>query len=304
MQRQPIEAGEVLIPGTTVKMKSRVGENSLVPRIDPQYFFRQALVEEVDYAVRHGENCLLVGTTGAGKSSLIEQLAAITNTPLRRVNLHGESDTALFVGRDQIKVEDGQRTIVYQWGILARAMLEGYWLLLDEVDAALQPVLFVLQGVLEDQGKLVLEDGHGTVVRKHPDFRIFATANTVGVAGKDRLLYTGTMSRMNEATLDRFGVVVHVEELGVEEEVGVIKQKVPELDEDFVKAIVRVARDVRSQLSKELLTCTFSTRRCIQWAAAMTRFSPRRSARLTVLNKLGVEDAKVLEGVIQRYFGG
>jgi hypothetical protein len=111
------------------------------------------------------------------------------------------------------------------------------------------------------------------------------------------------MGRMNEATLDRFGCVIHVEPMEPALEEKVISSKVPDLDIDFVKAIVRIANETRNQLKNEELSCTFSTRRCLQWAEAMTCFHPLRAARMTVLNKLNVDDYKVLEGVVQRYFG-
>lgn len=297
--------GQVTIPGTKVTMPVYPGErHKLVPVLKPNYLFRAAFVEEVAWAVEASENVLLVGDTSSGKSSLVEQLAAQTNTPLRRVNLHGESDTTLFVGRDKPTKVDGVPVMEYVWGLLAEAMREGYWLLLDEIDAALQPVLFVFQQVLEDGGKLTLEDDHGTVVEKNPDFRIFATSNTIGAAGRHKLLYTGTMGRMNEATLDRFGVVIHLPYLEAKDEVKVISSEVPGLDVDFVKAIVRIANEVRKQMEHEQLSCTMGTRRCIHWARAMLRFHPLRAARVTVLNKLDHDDAKVLEGVVQRYFGG
>ncbi len=139
-------------------------------------------------------------------------------------------------------------------------------------------------------------------MKKHPAFRLFATANTVGIAGRNRLLYSGTVQRMNEATLDRFGVVVDVPYMEPEYEKQVIQKKVPECDEDFVDAIVRIAQSMRKDLKDDRLSTTFSTRRCIQWALAMTRFHPMRAAQMTVLNKVNPDDYKVLEGVIQRYF--
>lgn len=303
MKKPP--AGFTQVPGTgiTLQQCGATSAPDLIPETDTNYIFRKAYVEEVAYAIERNQNCMLVGDAGVGKSSLIEQLGALAKRPVRRANLHGESDTTIFVGRDKPTEVNGVRQMVYERGLLAEAMEEGYWLLLDEIDAALQPVLFVFQQVLEDGGKLILEDGKGTVIRKHPDFRIFATANTVGIASRNRLFYSGTMGRMNEATLDRFGCVIHVEPLEPALEEKVICSKVPDLDEDFVKAIVRIANETRNQLKEEQLSCTFSTRRCLQWAEAMTRFHPLRAAKMTVLNKLNADDYKVLEGVVQRYFG-
>lgn len=305
VKRQQVTLEKHEIPGTGVTFHRIPGyEHPYVPDIDENYVFRKDLVQEVSYCLETNTNCMLIGDAGSGKSSLIIQLAAQLNRPLRRLNLNGESDTTVLLGRDYPSVDtEGNRTMVYRKGPLAEAVELGYWVLLDEIDAALQPVLFCLQQVLEEDGKLVLEDGDATVLKPHPNFRIFATANTVGIAGRNRMLYSGTAQRMNEATLDRFGCLMYVTymEAGLEEQV--IVQKVPELDADFVKAIVRIANETRKNLQDDRLTCTFSTRRCLHWAQAMTRFHPLRAAKLTVLNKLNNDDYKVLEGVVQRFFG-
>lgn len=292
------------IPGTGVFLDQVCGyEHPFIPTIDPTYVFRKDLVQEVAYCLETGNNCMLVGDAGGGKSSLIEQLAAQLSRPLRRINLNGESDTTVLLGRDYpVKDADGVNTMVYRRGPLPVAVDLGYWFLCDDIDAALQPVLFVLQQLLEMDGKLVLEDTESTVIRKHPAFRFFSTANTIGVAGRNRLLYSGTMTRMNEATLDRYGVVIDVGYMNEDLERTVITNKVPKLDSDFVEAIVKIASETRKNLQDDRLSCTFSTRRCIQWAQAMTYFHPLRAAKLTVLNKLNQDDYKVLEGVVQRYF--
>ena len=299
-----VPSGQVQLPETRVMVPLNSGAvHPLVPDLDPNYVFREKYAEEVAYSIKYRQNCLLVGDAGVGKTSLVEQIAARVNHPVRRVNCHGESDTTLFVGRDRPTEIDGVRQFVYHMGVLAEAMVEGHWLLLDEIDAALQPVLFVLQQVLEDDGKLMLEDGKNTVVRKHPDFRMFATANTVGIASRNRLLYSGTVGRMNEATLDRFGCVVHVEPMEEKLERKILESKLPDLDPDLIKGMVIIANKTRAQLKEEQLSCTFSTRRLLQWGMAMREFMPLHAARLTVLNKLNVDDYKVVEGVIERSFG-
>lgn len=307
MEKKPVAIKLVdhKIPGTTVTMKRLDGApGPLVPKRDPNYLFRQELVEEVAYAVESGANCVLVGDTGTGKSTLVEQLAAELNRPFVRINCNQQTDPAILVGRDMPAEVDGVRMLVYRQGPLAKAMQTPYcWFLLDEVDAAQAGVLLVLQRMLEKNGKLVLEDAAATVVERAPGFMFFGSGNTIGVAGRFKNRFAGTARQMNEATLDRFDVVVHVTDMGVKEEEEVVARNAPGLDRDFVKAIVRIAKEVRDQLKDDALSCSFSTRRCIQWAQAMTRFHPLRAARITVLNKLNAEDSKVLEGVIQRYFG-
>lgn len=293
------------IPGTGIHLDRVEGiTHPLIPEIISDYYFRKELVEEIAYCLETGTHCMLVGDAGVGKSSIIEQLAAQLNRPLRRLNMHGESDTTVLLGRDYPAIaEDGTRTLQFRRGPLPEAVSLGYWILIDEIDAALQPVLFCLQQILEENGKLVLEDAESTVLRPHAAFRFFATANSVGIASRNKLLYTGTMTRLNEATLDRFGAVVHVAPMEAQLEKKIIKRRVPALDDDFVEAIVRIAGEARKDLTNDRIACTFSTRRCLQWAQAMTRFHPIRAAQLTVLNKLSEDDYRVLEGVIQRFFG-
>lgn len=300
--RQALALETVEIAGIGFQRVS-IFESQYKQEIDPSYVFRKDLVQEVAYCLETGTNCLLTGDTGTGKSSLIVQMAAQLNRPLIRLNLNGESDTTVLLGRDYPTVTaEGVRTMTYRKGPLAKAVENGYWILLDEIDAALQPVLFCLQQILEDNGKLVLEDSESTVIERHKNFRLFATANTVGIGGRNRMIYSGT-NRLNEATLDRFGCLIYVPAMESQTEIDVISKKVPELDKDFVIAIVRIAHETRKNLQDDRLSCTFSTRRCIDWAKAMTRFHPLRAAKLTVLNKVNQDDYKVLEGVIQRFFG-
>jgi len=306
MDRKPvaIKVETVIIPGTTVQMERLVGfSHPMIPKVDPTYVFRQDLCEEVGYALKNGTNCLLVGDTGDGKTSLIVQLAAFLNRPCCRINVNGQSDPAILIGRDMPAEVDGTRMLTYRWGPLAKMMTQPYgWFILDEMDAAQPGVLLVLQQMLERGGKLTLEDAAATVVERAAGFMFFATGNTMGIAGRHRTMYAGT-NRCNEATLDRFDCVIHVTEMDAKLEEEVVAANAPGLDRDFVKAIIRIAKEVRDQLRDDQLSCTFSTRRCIQWAQAMRTFHPLRAARLSVLNKLNAEDCKVLEGVIQRYFG-
>lgn len=303
--RKPMarEVELVTIPGTKVSMERLKGpRHTLVPDIDDDFYFRPELVEEIAFCVEHSVNCMITGETGSGKSTTVRQLAAFLNRPLRNPNLHGESDSSILIGRDHPTLVNGKKALIYKPGILAKAMMEGHWFCADEWDAALQPVIFAMQSALEEHPRITLEDHDGTVIRPSKGFWLSATANTVGIASRNKLRYTGT-NRTNEATLDRFGCVIHVDYMEKTREIDVICKKIPNLDKDFVRAIVEIANEVRHQLKDEQLSCSFSTRRCIDWARAMMKFGPMRSAKLAVLNKLSFEDSKVIEGVIQRVFG-
>lgn len=299
-KKAPVTSLRREIPGTNMSIAVRPESHPLVPVHNPGYQFRQDLVEKVLYGIESGEKVLLSGDAGVGKSSLVEQLASLSCTPLHRRNMHGATEPEEILGNFETP-EAGK--LAYREAFLPTAMREGHWVLFDEIDSAEQPVLFVLQMVLEDQGALALPDPNNTVIRPHPNFRLFATANTVGRAGANRLLYSGTMRRMNEATLDRFGVVVFVEPPDAELEMEIIMNAVPGFNGAFAEGLVQAATKVRAALRGEELTTTLSTRRLIQWARAMKAgFRPLKAAEFTVLSKIGPDDHDAVKGIIDRVF--
>ena len=279
-------------------------QDRYIPSHDENYQPNLLLLEYLAMGVKLNQPVLLVGPTGCGKSSAVMELAAILNQPLRRVSLNGDFATADFLGEKTIQVDPatGQSIVNWQDGILPQAMRSGSWLLVDEIDSAHPSVLFALQTVLEGN-PLTLAGNGGEVVEPHPDFRFFATANTIGT-GDDTGLYTGTKI-LNEATLDRFGVVHRVDYLPEAEEVRVILDKSglgkkPEL----VKALVRVAREVRQGFEIKACFCTFSTRRLINLGKAINQLgSVRRGFEVAVLARLRPEDAEYVKGMAQRVMG-
>ncbi len=100
-------------------------------------------------------------------------------------------------------------------------------LVLDEYDAGRPDVMFVLQRVLEHEGRLTLMD-QSRVLQPHPSFRLLATANTVGL-GNLNGLYHGAQ-RLNHAQIDRWNVVASLDYLPPEEEVAIVLARVPGLD--------------------------------------------------------------------------
>lgn len=259
--------------------------------------------EAMALEISHGGNVLWVGPTGCGKSSGTLELASLINQPVRRVNLNGDVRSAHFVGEKLVEVDEatGQSVIRFRYGVLADAMRRGHWLLLDELDAAPPPILFVLQAVLEDHGKLVLLENGGEVITPHASFRIIATANTLG-RGDETGLYAGT-NVLNEAFLDRFGTVIVANYPEETTEVQIVVAK-SGIDMPNAERMVRVAQKIREAYAKEEVYCTLSTRRLINWARKTKAYgNARRAAELTVLNRLATDDRKVVDGVVQRYFG-
>lgn len=295
------EYKRVEIPGTRFSVPVMGnGKHPRVPTRDEAYMFREPLCVPILFGIEANTPVMLTGNAGGGKSSLVQQLAAISGVPLVRFNCHTGVDDQMLIGA---KEPDGE-TKTFKWidGPVVQAMRNGWWLLLDEIDRATQPVLFVLQSVLEDDGKLELPTKE--VVEKHPNFRIFASANTVGAAGAHRSFYVGAPSRMDEATLDRFGAAVYVDYMPIEMEKEILLRKVPDAHPKLVDAMLSIASEVRQQLESDNITATFSTRRMLHWArATVFGMHPRAAAEITILNKLDPEDASVLRGFIERSFG-
>ena len=225
----------------------------LTPRKDGSYKFPPE-TELLLNGIRHGDKCLLVGPTGCGKSQMVIQLAAQTNTPLIRFNLHGETSVSNFLGHWIVQGKEME----FLEGVLPTAMRNGSWLLLDELDACTPQVSFLLHSVLEEKGCLVMADKDGEVVEPHPEFRIIATANTIG-KGEDSGLYTGTQI-LNEAFLDRFGTVIRMDYLPFNEEVKVLLEKVPNLKPVIAAGLTTIASEIRKAFNEETVYCTFSTR--------------------------------------------
>ena len=268
----------------------------LTPRIDTSYKFPPE-TELLINGIRHGDKSLLVGPTGCGKSQLIIQLAAQTNTPLIRFNLHGETSVSNFVGHWVVQGKE----MIFVEGVLPRAMKNGYWLLMDELDACTPQVSFLLHSVLEEKGSLVMADKDGEVVEPHPDFRIIATANTIG-KGEDSGLYSGTQI-LNEAFLDRFATIISLSYLPFDSEVSVILEKVS-IEPVIAAGMTQVASEIRRAFDEETVYSTFSTRRLVNWARKFSTLGDiKKASEIAILNRLSTDDRKVVEEVIQRYFG-
>jgi len=260
-------------------------------------------MEALILSVKLNENILIVGPTGCGKTHHVLQLASRLNQPLVRVNMTGDIRVADFVGERVVELDkdSGESIITFQYGLLPQAMREGWWLLIDEFDAMPSAIGFVLQSVLEG-GDLVLKENGGEIIKRHPDFRLMATANTRG-KGDATGLYTGTQI-LNEATLDRFGICVAAQYLPYHEEVKLIQAKSGITDvryQHLFSSMVRVATLVREGASKGECEASFSTRRLIAWAKLYVSLkSIGLAADLAFLNKQEDAEKDYLLGIINR----
>ena len=277
-----------------VKLPVNPEPGDFVPEAIAAYHFPK-FCEDIAADILEDRRMMLVGHTGTGKTSCIYQLAARTKNSVLRVNLNGQTTIGDFVGLWTVRSGD------MKWvdGVLPQAMRKGYWLILDEIDFAESAILSVLNAVLERDGKLTLKENDGEIITPHPNFRVFATGNTVGCMSEYRGLYQGTIP-MNDAFLDRWQVY-KVDYLKPEDESKVLRGYIPKLTEAVSIKIVAVANAIRKAFEEEAIQSPFSTRRLIDWTEKMVRFKdPMRAAESTIFSKVNREDAEVIKGIIVR----
>lgn len=269
-----------------------------VPKVDGDYVFQEELSRQILVSLKDGEKILLVGPTGCGKSTLVEQLAARLNWPVVRVAASGGITESDLLG--EWTVRDGET--VFNYGFLPRAMKLGAICLIDEIDGIEPSVAFAIHQLMEDQGKLVLLQNGGEIIEPHESFRLVTTANTLG-NGDDSGLYTGTRV-LNAAFLDRFAAVFRMSYMPPELEAEVIRARVPDCTKSLAKKLVKVASDVREARQNDQLYCTFSTRRLIEVARKHSQLGSLQAAlEVAALSRLQDEDRRVVFEICQRHLG-
>ncbi|WGS54848.1 AAA family ATPase [Paraburkholderia sp. D15] len=268
----------------------------LVPRINPAYLFSERFNDIVEDIVEN-RRVMLIGHTGAGKTSLIEQVAARSRHGVLRSNMNGQTTVGDFVGFWTVK---GGETLWVD-GVLPTAMREGLWLIVDEIDFAEPSILAALTAVLEPQGRLVLKEKGNEIVAPHPAFRLFATANAVGAMSQFRHLYQGA-NLMNEAFLDRWRVYL-LDYLTPAEEADVLMRTLaPHMTRPLAVTLAAIAADCRAAFAREDLSSAFSTRRLLDWAELMLRTGdPERAAGPAIYAKVSPEDAALIRGIIRHH---
>ena len=276
--------------------------NEYVPAVDPTYRFDEATTRAILAGFTHNRRVLVQGYHGTGKSTHIEQIAARLNWPCLRVNMDSHISRIDLVGRDAIVVKDGQQVTEFREGILPWALQRPVALVFDEYDAGRPDVMFVIQRVLEAQGKLTLLD-QNRVIAPHPFFRIFATTNTVGL-GDATGLYHGTQA-LNQGQMDRWSVVTTLNYLPAEQEEEIILAKVPVLTKKkkLLKQMVAMANLTREGFKAGDISTVMSPRTVILWAENAEIFADVDLAfRLTFLNKCDEEEQPVIAEYYQRCF--
>ena len=298
-QVMPTEAGlRKKVQIFSVEFLVSILPGELVPEVEENYVFQDELSRQVLISLKENEKVLLVGPTGVGKSTLIEQLAARLNWPVVRVAASGGLTESDLLG--EWTVRKGET--VFNYGFLPRAMKMGAICLIDEIDGIEPSVAFAIHQLMEDQGKLVLLQNGGEIIEPHENFRLVTTANSLG-NGNESGLYSGTKV-LNAAFLDRFAAVFRMSYMPADLEVEVIRARAPSCTKALAKKLVKVASDVREAKKNDQIFCTFSTRRLIEVARKFSQLGGLRAAlEVAALSRLQDEDRRVVFEICQRNLG-
>ena len=279
--------------------------NEYVPILDEAYRFDRDTTLAILAGFAHNRRVMIQGYHGTGKSTHIEQVASRLNWPCIRVNLDSHISRIDLVGKDAIVLKDGQQVTEFKEGILPWCLQNPTALVFDEYDAGRPDVMFVIQRVLEVEGKPTLMD-QSKVLRPHPFFRMFATANTVGL-GDTTGLYHGTQ-QINQGQMDRWNIVTTLNYLEHDAEAEIVLSKVPAYNtaegQQTVSKMVELADLTRSGFINGDISTVMSPRTVIIWGENAQIFNDLGFAfRLTFLNKCDEMERPVIAEYYQRCFG-
>ena len=280
--------------------------DSHVPEIDAAYRFDPQTTLAICAGFAHDRRVMVQGYHGTGKSTHIEQVAARLNWPLVRVNLDSHVSRIDLVGKDAIVLKDGKQITEFREGMLPWALQRPIALVFDEYDAGRPDVMFVIQRVLEAQGRLTLLD-QNRVIRPNKWFRLFSTTNTIGL-GDTSGLYHGTQ-QINQGQMDRWSIVTTLNYLDHDVEAEIVAAKAPEWatadGKRAIAAMVRVADMTRNAFMNGDISTVMSPRTVITWAQNATIFNGDLGLafRLTFLNKCDELERPTIAEFYQRAFG-
>ncbi len=278
-------------------------KNEHVPETDPDYHFIPEVTKAIVAGFAHNRRVLVQGYHGTGKSTHIEQVAARLNWPCVRINLDSHISRTDLIGRDTIALEEGKQVTQFKEGILPWAISRPVALVFDEYDAARPDVMFVIQRVLEAQGKFTLLD-QSKILTPHPHFRLFATANTVGL-GDTTGMYHGTQP-INQGQMDRWNIVTTLNYLSEDDEMRVVLPKVKEWGakhKDDLKAMIAMANLTREGMIQGDVSTVMSPRTVIHWAENAQIFGDVDLAfRYTFFNKCDSSERATVAEYYQRCF--
>ena len=308
----------ILAPDTTVNARetfnvdfdmdipafSKASEH--VPPIDDAYIFDDRTTQAICAGFAYDRRVMVQGYHGTGKSTHIEQVAARLNWPLVRVNLDSHVSRIDLVGKDAIVLKDGKQITEFREGLLPWALQNPVALTFDEYDAGRPDVMFVIQRVLEAQGRLTLLD-QNRVITPNSAFRLFSTTNTVGL-GDTSGLYHGTQ-QINQGQMDRWSIVCQLNYLTHAEEEAIVLAKSPSYNtpegKELLASMVRVADMTRASFMAGDISTVMSPRTVMNWAENARIFGGdiAQAFRLTFLNKCDELERPIISEFYQRAFG-
>ena len=290
---------------TNMKIVGFNEKTKFVPEIDESYLFDETTTKAILAGFCYNRRVMIQGYHGTGKSTHIEQVAARLNWPCVRVNLDSHISRLDLVGKDAIVLENGKQVTEFREGVLPWALQNPVAIVFDEYDAGRADVMFVIQRVLEVSGKLTLLDNN-RVINPHQNFRLFATANTVGL-GDTTGLYHGTQ-QINQGQMDRWSIVSTLNYLPTEAEKEIVLSKVPNFNnkdgKETIKSMVSIANLTRNGFMSGDLSTVMSPRTVITWAENTNIIEDIDLAfKLTFFNKCDEMERPILSEYYQRCFG-
>lgn len=280
-------------------------DNANVPEIDKNYHFDHDTTLAILAGFAYNRRVVIQGYHGTGKSTHIEQVAARLKWPCIRINLDSHVSRLDLIGKDMIVLKEGKQITEFREGLLPWALQNPVALVFDEYDAGRPDVMFVIQRVLESEGHLTLLD-QNTIIRPHPAFRLFATANTIGL-GDTSGLYHGSQ-QVNQAQLDRWNIMATLNYLSHDDETSIMMKKVPWFDDngrkEEISHMVSLADLTRQGFINGDLSTLMSPRTVLSWAENYQIFGDREMAfRMSFLNKCDESERSIIAEYYQRCFG-
>ncbi len=279
--------------------------NEFVPEIDKDYKFDRDTTLAILSGFNFNKRVIVHGYHGTGKSTHITQVAARLNWPCIRVNLDSHISRIDLIGKDAIVIKDGKQVTEFKEGVLPWSIQNPIALVFDEYDAGRPDVMFVIQRVLESEGSFTLLDKN-KVIKQNDYFRLFATANTIGL-GDTTGLYTGTQ-QINQAQMDRWNIVTTLNYLSLEKEMEIILAKNKNLNnskgKEKVSNMIKVASLTRKGFIAGDISTVMSPRTVLHWAENAEIFKDIGYAfRVTFLNKCDEVEKSIIAEYYQRCFG-
>ena len=277
-----------------------------VPDNDSSYCFDKSTTLAILSGFKYNRRVMIQGLHGTGKSTHIEQVAARLNWPCVRVNLDSHISRIDLIGKDAIVLQDGKQITEFQDGILPWSLQNPTALVFDEYDAGRPDVMFVIQRVLEAEGKFTLLDKN-KVLKPNPFFRLFATTNTIGL-GDTTGLYHGTQ-QINQGQMDRWSIVTTLNYLDFEKEKEIMLAKVPAFNTkgkaEIIELMIKVADLTRKGMANGDISTVMSPRTVLTWAQNAEIFDHNYalSFNLTFLNKCDESEKQIISEYYQRCFG-